>query len=170
MATVTICSDFGAQENKACHCFHCFPIYGFPGGSEGKASACKVGDLGSIPGLGRSPGEGNGNPLQYSCLENPLDRGAWRATVQRVPKRHTHFHHSTELPSLVCRPDPITIKQTGTFPPCLISASSQHWVLWAQGHPWWMTLGAPPAWTGVRLVPPGAACCVTVPCLNLHPS
>ena len=49
---------------------------GFPGGSEVKASACSVGDLGSIPGLGRSPGEGNGNPLQYSCLENPLDRGA----------------------------------------------------------------------------------------------
>ena len=49
----------------------------FPGGSDGKASACNVGDLGSILGLGRSPGEGNGNPLQYSCLENPMDRGAW---------------------------------------------------------------------------------------------
>ncbi|CAM9510333.1 unnamed protein product [Rangifer tarandus platyrhynchus] len=49
----------------------------FPGGSDGKASAYNVGDLGSIPGLGRSPGEGNGNPLQYSCLENPMDRGAW---------------------------------------------------------------------------------------------
>ena len=46
---------------------------GFPGGSEGKASACNSGDLGSIPGLGRSPGEGNGNPLQYTCLENPMD-------------------------------------------------------------------------------------------------
>ena len=50
---------------------------GFPGGSDGKASACNVGDLGSIPGLGRSPGEGNGNPFQDSCLENPMDRGAW---------------------------------------------------------------------------------------------
>ena len=49
---------------------------GFPGGSEVKASACTVGDLGSIPGLGRSPGEGNGNPLQYSCVGNPMDRGA----------------------------------------------------------------------------------------------
>ena len=49
----------------------------FPGGSVGKASGCSAGDLGSIPGLGRSPGEGNGNPLQYSCLENPMDRGAW---------------------------------------------------------------------------------------------
>ena len=51
--------------------------HGFPRGSEVKASASNVGDLGSIPGLGRSPGEGNGNPLQYSCLENPMDGGAW---------------------------------------------------------------------------------------------
>ena len=50
---------------------------GFPGGSEVKASASNVGDLGSIPGLGRSPGKGNGNPLRYSCLENPMDGGAW---------------------------------------------------------------------------------------------
>ena len=60
---------------------------GFPGGAELKASACNVGDLGSVPGSGRSPGEGNGTLLQYSCLENPLDGGAWWATVhgsQRV--------------------------------------------------------------------------------------
>ena len=50
---------------------------GFPGGSDDKVSACNVGDPGSIPGLGRSPGEGNGNPLQCSFLENPMDRGAW---------------------------------------------------------------------------------------------
>ena len=50
---------------------------GFPGGSDGKASACNVGDLGLIPGSGRSPGEGNGNPLQHSCLENPMDGEAW---------------------------------------------------------------------------------------------
>ena len=49
----------------------------FPGGSEVKASACNVGDPGSVPGSGRSPGEGNGNPLQYSCLENPMDGGTW---------------------------------------------------------------------------------------------
>ena len=48
-------------------------MMGFPGGSDGKASACNAGDLGSIPGSGRSPGEGNGNPLQHSCLENPMD-------------------------------------------------------------------------------------------------
>ena len=57
---------------------------GFPRGSEVKASACNAGDLGLNPGLGRSPGEGNGNPLQYSCLENPMDRGASWATVHRV--------------------------------------------------------------------------------------
>ena len=54
---------------------------GIPGGSDGKASAWNAGDLGSIPGLGRSPGEGNGNPLQYSCLENPMGGGAWWATI-----------------------------------------------------------------------------------------
>ena len=52
-------------------------VSGFPGGSDGKASAYNAGDLGSIPGSERSPGEGNGTPLQYSCLENPMDRGAW---------------------------------------------------------------------------------------------
>ena len=59
---------------------------GFPGGSENKESACIVGDLGLIPGLGRCPGEGNGNPLQNSCLENPVDQGAWWVIVHRVTK------------------------------------------------------------------------------------
>ena len=59
---------------------------GFPGGSDGKESACNLGDLGLIPGLGRSPGEGNGNPFQYSCLENPMDRGTWQAIVHGVTK------------------------------------------------------------------------------------
>ena len=59
---------------------------GFPGSSDGKASAYNMGDLGSIPGLGRSPGEGNGNPLQYPCLENLTDRGAWWAAVHGVAK------------------------------------------------------------------------------------
>ena len=54
---------------------------GFPRSSVGKGSACSAGDQGSMPGSGRSPGEGNGNPLQYSCLENPRDGGAWRDTV-----------------------------------------------------------------------------------------
>ena len=54
-----------------------WPYWDFPGGSDGKVSAYNAGDPGSIPGLGRSPGEGNGNPLQYSCLENSVDGGAW---------------------------------------------------------------------------------------------
>ena len=62
------------------------PIESFPGGSDGKESACHVGDPGLIPGSGRSLGEGNGNPLQYSCLEISMDRGAWWAIVQGVTK------------------------------------------------------------------------------------
>ena len=59
---------------------------GFSGGSVDKESACNAGDLGLIPELGRSPGEGNGNPLKYSCLENPMDRGFWKATVHGVAR------------------------------------------------------------------------------------
>ena len=68
---------------------------GFPGGLEVKASACNAGDLSSIPGLGRFPGEGNGNPLQYSCLENPMDGGAWWAIVQGVAKSRTQLRNFT---------------------------------------------------------------------------
>ena len=64
-------------------------ITGFPDGSDGKESACYVGDLGSIPRSGRSPEEGNGNPLQYSCLENLMDGGIWRATVHVVTESDT---------------------------------------------------------------------------------
>ena len=68
------------------------PIFlGFPGGSDGKESACNVGDEGSIPELGRSPGEGYGNPLQYSCLENSHGRGAWQSTVHGVTKNQTRL-------------------------------------------------------------------------------
>ena len=72
--------------------FFCYlvSIHYFPGGSEGKKSACSTGDLGSIPGSGRSPGEGNGNPLQHTCLENSMDRGSWQATVHGVTKRVGH--------------------------------------------------------------------------------
>ena len=59
---------------------------GFPCSSVGKESACSAGDPGSIPGSGKFPGEGNGNPLLFSCLENPMDRGAWQATVHGVAK------------------------------------------------------------------------------------
>ena len=64
-------------------------LRGFSGGSDAQESAYSAGDLGSIPGLGRAPGEGHGNPLQYSCLENSMDRGAWRATVHEVTESRT---------------------------------------------------------------------------------
>ena len=64
-------------------------IVGFPCSSVGKEPACSAGDPGSIPGLGRSPGEGNGNPLQYPCLENLMDKGAWWAAVHGVAKSQT---------------------------------------------------------------------------------
>ena len=72
-------------------------LKGFPGGSDGKESACKAGDLGSVPGSGRSPGEAKGYPLQYSCLDNFMDKGAWQAIVHGVTKSQTqlsdfHFH------------------------------------------------------------------------------
>ena len=64
---------------------------GFPGGSDSKESTCNVRDLSSIPGLGRSPGEGNSNPLQYSCLENPRNGGAWWAAVYGVTQSRTRL-------------------------------------------------------------------------------
>ena len=67
----------------------------FPGGSDGKESACNAGDLGSISGSGRSPGRGNGNTLRYSCLENPMDGGAWWATVHGVAKSQTWLNNFT---------------------------------------------------------------------------
>ena len=84
-------------------------LWGFPGGSDGKESVCNAGDSGSIPELGRSPREGNGNPLQYSCLENAMNRGAWWATVHGVAKSwtwlsdshtHTHTHTHTHISSV----------------------------------------------------------------------
>ena len=69
-------------------------IQGFPSGSDGKESACNVGEPGLIPGSGRSPGEGHGNPLQYSCLKNVMDRGAWRATVLGGHKKSDVIEHA----------------------------------------------------------------------------
>ena len=66
-------------------------MWGFPGGSDGKESACNAGDPGLIPGSGRSLGEGNGCPFQYSCLENSMDRGDWWATVHGVTKSQTRL-------------------------------------------------------------------------------
>ena len=80
---------------------------GFPGGSDGKESACNVADLGLISGLGRSPGEGNSYPLQYSGLENSMDRGAWMGTVHGVTKTktrlsHFHFFNGDERQNKMC--------------------------------------------------------------------
>ena len=80
-------------------------VLSFPGSSAGKESACNEGDLGSIPGLERSPGEGNTNPLQYSCLENSMDRRIWWATVHGVAKSQTwldDFHFHNFWPTCLC--------------------------------------------------------------------
>ena len=80
-------------------CCYIFPsislYYGFPSSSNGKVSVCNIGNLGSIPGLGRSPGEGNGSPLQCSCLENPMDGEAWQTTVHGVTKSWTRLRDFT---------------------------------------------------------------------------
>ena len=77
--------DCPGFESQLCH------LLGFPGGSESKESACNAGDLGSMPGSGRSPGEGNGYPFQYSCLENSVNREAWQATVHVVSNSQTQL-------------------------------------------------------------------------------
>ena len=90
------------------HSFYGWVVFhaGSPGGSDGKESACSVKDPGSIPGSRRSPGEGNGTPLQYSCLENPMDRGAWWATVHGVTKSQIRLSNFTfflsSVPCGVC--------------------------------------------------------------------
>ena len=69
--------------------YNLYAYKGYPDGSDGKEFSCNAWDLRPVPGLGRSPGGGHGNPLQYSCLGNPMDRGAWRATVHRAVKSWT---------------------------------------------------------------------------------
>ena len=90
---------------------------GSPGGSEIKASACNAGNLGSIPGLGRSPGEGNGNALQYSCLDNPMHRGPWWATVHGVARSQTRLSDQTTTTQ------PFTRGTAATPPPAHVPAS-----------------------------------------------
>ena len=84
-----LCAD-GYQVVNIFHLVWVFrSVKGFLGGLNGKESVCNIGDLGSIPGSGSSPGEANGNPLQYSCLENFMDIGDWWATVYEVTESHT---------------------------------------------------------------------------------
>ena len=83
MSNTTLKENFCGSKSQQC----------FPGSSDGKESTCNAGDPGLIPGSGKSPGERNGNPLQYSCLENFMDRGAWLATVHEVAKSHTQLSH-----------------------------------------------------------------------------
>ena len=80
-------------------------LKGFPGGLVGKESACNAGDLGLIPGWERSSGKGNGNPLQYSCLENPMDRGAWKATVHGVTRSWIRLSGSLKVNINVIKPN-----------------------------------------------------------------
>ena len=90
-------NNHGSNNNSDCHLLR---SWGFPGGSDGEESACDAGDLSSTPRSGRSPGEGNGYPFQYSYLENSMDRGAWWATVHGIeesdtPEQHSLNPHST---------------------------------------------------------------------------
>ena len=90
-----LCSPWGCKESEMTERLSLSISLSFPSGSYSKESACNAGDLGSVPGLRNSSGEGNGNPLQYSCLENSMDRGAWQATVhgaQRVRQWLSDFH------------------------------------------------------------------------------
>ena len=101
------------------------PATGFPGGSVGKESGCNAGDPGSIPGLVRFPGEGHGNPLQYSCLENPMDRGAWRAVLHRVARVGHDLVTKPQPPVLlqVCREESLSHASLW----CLLYHSPWHW-------------------------------------------
>ena len=98
------------------------PYWGFPGGASGKEPVCQcrcVRDVSSIPGLGRCPGGGHGNPLQYSCLENPMERGAWQATVHRFAKSRTRLKplstHTQAHPHFREKLRPREVKSLPTF-------------------------------------------------------
>ena len=109
IALCTPCSIWSIGFSLASHLrkpeypWTAFPtvLMDFPGGSDGKASVYNVGDPGSIPGSGRSPGEGNGSPLQYSCLENPMDGGAWWAIVHGVATEQLHHRGSDKLDLII---------------------------------------------------------------------
>ena len=97
-----------------CHRFNTIPTEGFSHSSVHKSSACNAGDLGSVPELGRSPGEVNGNPLQYSCLENPMDRGAWRATVHGITRVRYDLVTKPPIPVIKKKQKPLFLKCSWT--------------------------------------------------------
>ena len=112
---------------------------GFPGGSDGKESACKAGDLGSIPGWGRFPGEGNGYPLQYFCLENSVDRGAWQAiysswgqkeldTTERLSQTLNVCIRAKSLQLCLTLCDPMDCSQPGSSVHGIFHARILEWV------------------------------------------
>ena len=107
------------------------------GCSEVKASASNAGEPGSIPGLGRSPGEGNGNPLLYSCLENPMDWGAWWAAVHRVTKSRTRLSDLTYLLTYLCSnsmsPSPETMCSWHELVQEELYKSLRFFLLWTEG-------------------------------------
>ena len=112
---------------------------GFLGRSEGKESAYNVGDLGSIPRSGRSPGEGNGNPLQYSCLQNPIDGGAWKATDHGVTNSWTRLSDFTffNLHRYMCESEVAQLCSTFRNPmDCSLPGSSIHGIFQARVLEW----------------------------------
>ena len=123
----------------------------------GKEPTCQAGDTGLIPGLGRSPGGGHGNPLQYSCLENPMDRGAWWATVHGVAKSQTRLSDQTAANEVTT-----TLVQPGLEP--WQSASQQVVLTTPQGRPAPL-LGRPPACSDL----PQPSCVPRGPSSQEHP-
>ena len=102
-------------------------IWGFPGGSDSEESACNAGDLGSVPGLKRSPGEGNGYPLQHSCLENSKDRGDWQATETMGPQRVRH-KWVTLSPDMCCGKS--AALGVICFDLVLFLGEPEYWLMW----------------------------------------
>jgi len=111
------------------------PILGFPCSSNSKEFACNAGDLGSIPGSGRSSGEGNGNPLQYSCLENPMDRGAWRATIHGVAKSQTMQQQTISKTDMLLYKNIMAFKHNFLFLTQLLIDNSYFFSVRAVCHP-----------------------------------
>ena len=121
-------------------------LLGIPDGSDSKESICNVGVLGLIPGLGRSPGEGNSNPLQYSCLENPMDRGAWKATVHGGHKELDTTERLTYNHLLNVNPNHNEIS-SHTSQNNYCQKENKRWMLvrmWRKGNP--ATMGANVNW------------------------